>query len=449
MNLLIDRMEHPGTRRSSPFWTDSKRPTIGGKSKRMQDTCSRSDVPIISVNGRPVSGHPPRVRETSLVNLSSMFQEDIGMMNESEDNESSNNANERQLLKKLDEYSSAFGGKFSDFEFATSDNDCTSEQNTAGSSTSGLSPHKTIKSSHRRSSVLGHDKKRLVHQFLNSTDEQISKRNNSCHMALYEDDSTGNIPEFSHKTSFTSLLFSDLNNTSSFANLRSRTNSNSPMSNFEFSSSASSLSLLGEHNEHKPNLRNIEQVPIPIGPSTPGVNKASFTGFDIHYQTHLPVILEKFENILQNDLTELVLKDESDLAMKLGNFDKVSFQLKELQSEIIKLKSTVQDEYLVELKSNFNSQDEISFEFKFQCQVMNYVTDLEKLEKRMEICQAKLGKQREILRQMDNLLLVEEELKKLKQNTKAIYKYRFILVDLVIFGLLFYVLALINTFLTA
>ncbi|CCC71680.1 hypothetical protein NCAS_0I00120 [Naumovozyma castellii] len=158
-----------------------------------------------------------------------------------------------------------------------------------------------------------------------------------------------------------------------------------------------------------------------------------------YYQTHICNTLAEFERLLKQNLQTFVIKDEADLHGTLSKFDNLTFHLQNMKNRIDELYDVINEKYLSKIKTAFNEDDESSFEFELRTSVEASIKQLEELENRMEYCQLKLQEQRETMRQLDNLILIENSLLESKKNVKHIYSYRFLVFDiLVIFVVLYF-----------
>ena len=142
---------------------------------------------------------------------------------------------------------------------------------------------------------------------------------------------------------------------------------------------------------------------------------------------------------MKQNLQTFVIKDEADLHGTLSKFDNLTFHLQNMKNRIDELYDVINEKYLSKIKTAFNEDDESSFEFELRTSVEASIKQLEELENRMEYCQLKLQEQRETMRQLDNLILIENSLLESKKNVKHIYSYRFLVFDiLVIFVVLYF-----------
>lgn len=116
------------------------------------------------------------------------------------------------------------------------------------------------------------------------------------------------------------------------------------------------------------------------------------------------------------------------------------------------LRTTVIDQFLVKLKSDFDEDDNKAFINELKISVEESVAQLQGLERRMEVCQERLNKQKSSLREMDSLIELKNVLNKSKNNTKSIYLYRYFIIDIIAFllmgGFIVYVKNLLTRFFT-
>ncbi|CCD23017.1 Frt1p NDAI_0A08640 [Naumovozyma dairenensis CBS 421] len=150
-----------------------------------------------------------------------------------------------------------------------------------------------------------------------------------------------------------------------------------------------------------------------------------------YYQTHILNTIIRFETILKHDLKEFIIRDEIDLLRMVNKFDSLNLNLQQMKSNIDDLYNTIKITYLNHVHEEFDTTNPDSFESQLNESVNESVKQLEILEKKMESCQKKLLEQREVMRQLDNLVLIEKSLLESKRNVKQIYKYRYIIFDLV------------------
>lgn len=320
------------------------------------------------------------------------------------------------------------------------------------------------------------DQKRLVNQFLQSIEKPLnnSTLNTSNTSAFVSSLSVGkyggvfNIPQredppefidYSSSLSLQSLLYHDLadGNGQRKKNLRLLSAANlRPGSMTPSSYSSASLSSSIEASTNPGNSYSMismntgSEVALPMAAQRGGRSKAknSDAGFtesnmqlntneSDYYQQHITSQLAKLEHQIKHDLKAIVLKDEIELQNSLTSFDALTDDLQNLKSQIVKLKNTVENDYLIVLKADFDEKNPDSFQSQLRHTVDENVKQLEQLEQRMATCQKQLLEQKETMRKMESLLYLENSLMVSNQNTRLAYKYRYVVYDIMTLTVLF------------
>lgn len=171
-----------------------------------------------------------------------------------------------------------------------------------------------------------------------------------------------------------------------------------------------------------------------------------------YYQNHISTLLVKIENEMRRNLNDTIIKNENNVQKTIQKYDLLSGELTLLLDEMTTLRTTVIDQFLVKLKSDFDEDDNKAFINELKISVEESVAQLQGLERRMEVCQERLNKQKSSLREMDSLIELKNVLNKSKNNTKSIYLYRYFIIDIIAFllmgGFIVYVKNLLTRFFT-
>jgi DNA repair ATPase RecN len=171
-----------------------------------------------------------------------------------------------------------------------------------------------------------------------------------------------------------------------------------------------------------------------------------------YYQNHISTLLVKIENEMRRNLNDTIIKNENNVQKTIQKYDLLSGELTLLLDEMTTLRTTVIDQFLVKLKSDFDEDDNKAFINELKISVEESVAQLQGLERRMEVCQERLNKQKSSLREMDSLIELKNLLNKSKNNTKSIYLYRYFIIDIIAFllmgGFIVYVKNLLTRFFT-
>ena len=196
----------------------------------------------------------------------------------------------------------------------------------------------------------------------------------------------------------------------------------------------SAESLTGTKNTAKLNSMSYSAVTLDSSPNS--ISKSNSNLDDNidelnYYQNHISTLLVKIENEMRRSLNDTIIKNENNVQKTIQKYDLLSGELTTLLDEMTTLRTTVVNEFLVKLKSDFNYDDDRAFINELTTSVEESVGQLQELEKRMEVCQGRLSKQKSSLREMDSLLELKTMLNKSKKDTKSIYLYRYFIVDII------------------
>ena len=171
-----------------------------------------------------------------------------------------------------------------------------------------------------------------------------------------------------------------------------------------------------------------------------------------YYQNHISTLLLKIESEMRKNLSDTIIKNENNVQKTIQKYDFLSGELTLLLDEMTALRTTVVDQFLVKLRSDFDEKDDRAFINELKISVEESVGQLQGLERRMEICQEKLTKQKSSLREMDSLIELKNMLNKSKNNTKSIYLYRYFIIDIIALvlmcGFIVYVKNLVTRYFT-
>lgn len=565
MNLLVERMEHPGKRSpnlsklndlaSNKFVETIKekprddmalplRPPIRiNSSNGMKRSMSK---PIIAINDRPIRP----IRSSSQRNLTSVFRNDLFHSNsshsfnikeESEDDSSNRSSSSsssdddegiiefparnisrrknENIEKKVQVYSSAFGGNFSELEFdaittiptkkrTTSpqrraymeDDKHNSESTLAKSSrrfssnTLSESPFKgnhvnslgiasSISKKKRSMSNNGFTNdsnkaqtKRLVDQFLQSSKGSGFSTSNSSSL----DPSMLDLNTFNHhrnkdlnvsshlvgnsNLTFQNLLYQDLDQ-SHVNSPFFRSNENSPSSSASsFMNTRSDERLMdlippsivyqnGADTRRTTPLSSASQLDSSVLLSTKdnirthmqALKDQDCTQISMKsYKKHISTTLKSFENTMKENLQQIIFVDENELIRTVGQFDQLALDLNQYKQQLVDLQKLIGDDYLNALRSDFNEEEETTFLYKLKDSVASSVSKLKELELKMQQYKTKLTEQRETIKKLESLFKIDNSVVQAKKNTTSVYKYRFIVIDLLIISVFIYFVTLIK-----
>lgn len=606
MNFLVERMENPGRRnRNILKLNDLSQNDTGSTAVDSGSTLcdvtpldppvrissstalnNSDDVikPVIELNGKLVDeGKSQRlnpIRSSSQRNLTSVFRNDLfhsnsnnhstyGIQEESSGSSSSSSDEEDEgiiefptrkisrrrresMNKEVQQYSSAFGGKFSDLEFnITTPPQCTAMNIPVSSSPSSLShlateietnkldtTPMTMRKSSRRFSVNTlsnspfkmsqsntnstistiHQRRnrsmsntgfindsnkaqtrRLVNQFLHSnqtpnhSNPSMTNANSSTSFAyssqsavsvdphsnielsvltnhrLKDLSTTSQISDYSNLT-FQNLLYQDLD--------QSHVNSSLFLSNDESpSSSASSFihnladdRILDPIPSHIQFNNNVDtRRTTPRSSLSPLELKVQMDGCNAHkkkskerirdlllnersdpstmksYKKHISSVLQDFEEAMKTNLQQIIYVDETNLIKTVGQFDKLAMDLNQSKQQLVDLRNMISCEYLNSLQTEFDDTEKSAFIHRLKESVGGSVSELKRLESKMDQYRNKLAQQRETIKRLENLAKIDNSLVQAKKNTKSVYKYRFIVIDLLIVSVFLYFVTLLKS----
>ena len=583
MNLLIERMENPGKRYKNALYLDGPRSRsllenkriISQKNKesisklpfRINSTNDLSSKPLITSNDKPLE-KGRLIKSESQRNLTLMFRNDllhhsnsdrslglpeldkpiVSSFSKEEEAEKERNGtmeirvkhllrkkDKEDIYKRLQVYSSASTGRFSDIQFdaetplngSTLNHNCqknnkknhlvnkyldTSEfsltKNAKKLSTYSINESsnsvimrrctKSLNSSffHGRRSLqnsrfLNDSNKaqtqRLVDQFLHSSKSSDfpSSFSSSSTMSLIQSnnlESSTYLTDYSNM-SFQNLLYQDLDQP------RMKSSFMLPTEN----SSGSSTSLL---KQIITNEKSVESIPSNIvfqndvatydyttlssitqsknkmlslnnndnKEEKDGYNKEDFNNSEEKlatymrtlkdqsknpsqidsYKKHISTVLTIFENVMKETLQQVIHADEMKLFQTVNQFDELATDLVEAKQQLLDLQELIGGYSLNVLNSSFNEKEEGSFLYKLQQNVGVFLKDLQNLESKMENYKSRLSQQRERIKKLEKLAKLDNSLIKVKHNTRSVYQYRYIAIDLIIALIFIYVIVILK-----
>ncbi|CAI4240352.1 AKH_1a_G0000400.mRNA.1.CDS.1 [Saccharomyces cerevisiae] len=198
-------------------------------------------------------------------------------------------------------------------------------------------------------------------------------------------------------------------------------------------SSSSSLSSSSSSSSSTSFSQSVAVDPLePPGNITYSSSNLSLNSDELdYYQRHIGLQLQQTEALLKHSLKDEVLKDENDLVKNIANFDKIVKELRDLRSRTIGWKELVEEDYLMNLKQDFDKENPESFEARLSDAINTNVAKLQDLEKRMASCKDRLASRKEVMRKMESLLSLENSLMISKKNVTFASKYRNEALDIV------------------
>ncbi|EJS41627.1 frt1p [Saccharomyces arboricola H-6] len=210
---------------------------------------------------------------------------------------------------------------------------------------------------------------------------------------------------------------------------------------FKYSSNKQTSASCSTKAEYVMKAKNRNSSAIILDSSSNSISKGNSNLSDNidelnYYQNHISTLLVKIENEMRRNLNDTVIKNENNVQKTIQKYDLLSGELTLLLEEMNSLRATVVDDFLVKLKSDFNESDDKAFINELRTSVEESVGQLEGSERRMEVCQKRLSKQKSSLREMDSLIELKNMLNKSKKNTKSIYLYRYFIIDLLVLTLM-------------
>lgn len=491
MNLLIDRIENPGQRKSAPLvpsvrgaGAPMRRMTSGGEKEKRQQQRQKQvsiDLPTISVNDEPIaSGQSAQGRRNSGRKSS---------LNKNEEKDSHRDRpgsvyHHARHIAAGNDVTSASAGMFSDCMFKSESQRPVrhSPGSTPASSSSssmyrmdnGYMDSAVEPSGHRHhhheqkdqlsklsrkhrcsfANVGRNDNKRLVNEFLRSTQPSTAEsRVPKVAAPSPQGYSEAATPKGTHEQgsaiagyvsgthgSLQSLLYHDLG----YMHLTKGQTPMGPPQPFappSVSSSANSSSLSVQHTDQR--STSSSSSPYDSEDSSSNLEKWEVNGSGLtinsgiglnynevnFYRRHIAAELHKFEDTLKHNLKEIIMRNESDMQKNWKAFDVLIAQLEKLKADAKNLHDSVQDTDLVTLRKDFDRSNENSFISTVVVSVSTNATQLKDLETRIDTCKKKLLQQRETLRKLEGLLSLEDSLLNSKTSSKLAYKYRYIVFD--------------------
>lgn len=565
MNFLVERMEHPGKRskhipKFNDIATNKTVETIKGE-MTSEDTVlplkppvrinSANDMkrtmskPILVVNDKPINP----IRSSSQRNLTSVFRNDLFHSNSSDsfnikeekeeglsitssgdDDENDEGIIEfptrkisrrrkENIEKEVQVYCSAFGGKFSDFEFstvtpippkraaspqslnsmrtATHSSDATLSKSSRRFSTNTFSEspfkgnHNSVTSStgRKKRSMSNNgftndsnkaQTKRLVDQFLQSSKGSNFPCSNSSSLdpsmvelsaltnhRIKDLNSCNQFTDYSNLT-FQNLLYQDLDQshiTSSFLISNENSPGSSTSSFLNTKSDDKIMDSIPSDLAYQNSMDTRRTTPLSSASQleTNRLLSSSKSKSRTHmqalkdqdnnpanmksYKKHISTTLKSFENTMKESLQQIIFVDEANLIRTVGQFDRLAMDLNESKQQLIDLQKLIGCDYLNALQANFDDKEETAFIYKLQQNVDSSVSDLKRLEAKMEKYKTKLAEQRETIKKLESVVKIDNSVVQAKNNTKSVYKYRFIVIDLLIISVFIYFVTLLKNML--
>lgn len=146
-------------------------------------------------------------------------------------------------------------------------------------------------------------------------------------------------------------------------------------------------------------------------------------------QQHIASKLRNIEMTMKTNLKDAIIKRETDFQKNIQDFDHVHLELENLRGHISRMKSLVNDNYLLKLNKDFEQNDPESYESQLKISVEDSVKRLETLERRMEDSKNHLDEQKEIMKRLDSILSLENTVFTSRQNMNPFSKYRYVIFD--------------------
>ncbi|KAG0668204.1 hypothetical protein C6P45_004905 [Maudiozyma exigua] len=155
----------------------------------------------------------------------------------------------------------------------------------------------------------------------------------------------------------------------------------------------------------------------------------------LYFEKHIDKSLTDVQSKLRDTFQNSVIQEELKFSTMLQHFDKLTDDYRQVNESIKLLKDTIESDFNNNVREKFNLTDEKSFQCQMDLAIGDCVKDLQLLEKRMRSCQEKLACQKDTIKRLDNLLVVENSLMELDKNTHSVQKYKYIVCDIVLVSL--------------
>lgn len=165
-------------------------------------------------------------------------------------------------------------------------------------------------------------------------------------------------------------------------------------------------------------------------------NNTEDPDMSLYYEKHIHRSLSNLQTKLRDTFQNSVIQEETKFTSMLQHFDQLTEDYEKVNESIRELRQVVDTNYDTNVKQRFNLTDEASFQCQMNCTMVECVNDLQSLEARMRACQDKLTSQKETIRKLDNLLVVENSLRELDKNTLSVHKYKYFVCDVVLVAVL-------------
>ena len=156
----------------------------------------------------------------------------------------------------------------------------------------------------------------------------------------------------------------------------------------------------------------------------------------LYYEKHIDKSLTNVQSRLRDTFQNSVIQEETKFNTMLQHFDKLTDDYNQVNESIKQLKYTIETNFKDNVREKFNLTDEKSFQCQMDLTIGDCVKDLKVLEARMRSCQDKLVSQKDTIRRLDNLLVVENSLMELDKNTHSVQKYKYFVCDVVLVSLI-------------
>lgn len=156
----------------------------------------------------------------------------------------------------------------------------------------------------------------------------------------------------------------------------------------------------------------------------------------LYFEKHIDKSLTNVQSRLRDTFQNSVIQEETKFNTMLQHFDKLTDDYNQVNESIKQLKATIETNFRDNVREKFNLTDEKSFQRQMDLTIGDCVKDLKRLEARMLSCQDKLALQKDTIRRLDNLLVVENSLMELDKNTHSVQKYKYFVCDVVLVSLI-------------
>lgn len=301
--------------------------------------------------------------------------------------------------------------------------------------------------------VNNHDKKRLVNQFLESSNtpfmERLKPREKSENSNTPSNSSSsiqlniGGGKQLTKEKLFESLL----QNEAGLAPFTREGNESSRLSRLSFNLDKSfkdkEMYILKQNEMSKSdpqnNLLSVKRLQRDdddrrnVGSKVnSGVNLAMNCNEFNYSHKHIQKQLAMAEVAIKDILNDVAFKDSEDFQNGLQEFDSLGDEVKKIKESITEIKYLVQNNYLTLLDNEFDKNNSESFISKVDKMIIRSIDQLDDIEGRHRIYKDNISKHKEVLRKMESLLATKPE-QKLNRNSRFSIYYLYILLDLTVF----------------